>query len=194
VNNKYEAGELAPPTNKVAVSVQVSGPGWTSVNRISLYANGKKIREELIEPISSPGVKWKGSWILPKLKNDVFLVAVAEGPYKHLPFWPLVKPFQPQSPEWKAAIVGCSGAVWMDTDGDGQKTSAYNYASDAWKKSNGNIQTFIKRLASFDEAVAVQAASILQQQGWSLKEPQLEKALEKANMDTKTGFQNFLHE
>jgi hypothetical protein len=49
-------------------------------------------------------------------------------------------------------------------------------------------------LASFDEAVAVQAASILQQQGWSLKEPQLEKALEKANMDTKTGFQNFLRE
>jgi hypothetical protein len=194
VNNKYGAGELAPSTNKVAVSVRVSGPGWTSVNRISLYANGKKIREELIEPIKSPGIKWKGSWILPKFKNDVFLVAVAEGPYTHLPFWPLVKPFQPRSPEWKPAVIGISGAVWMDTDGDGQKTSAFNYASDAWKKSNGNIQPFIKRLASFDEAVAVQAASILQQQGWSLKEPQLQKSLEKATTETKTGFQNFLRE
>jgi hypothetical protein len=194
VNDKYGPGELAPPANKVTVSVQVSGPGWTSVNRISLYANGKKIREELIKPISSPGVKWKGSWILPKFKNDVFLVAVAEGPYTHLPFWPFVKPFQPRSPEWKPAVVGCSGAVWSDTDGDGQKTSAYKYASDTWKKSNGNIQTFIKGLASFDEAVAVQAASILQQQGWSLKEAQLQKALAKANVDTKTGFRNFLRE
>jgi hypothetical protein len=194
VNDKYEAGELAPSTNKVTVSVQVSGPGWTSVNRVSLYANGKKIREELIGPISSPGVKWKGSWILPKFKNDVFLVAVAEGPYTHLPFWPLVKPFQPRSPEWKPAVIGISGAVWMDTDGDGQKTSAFKYASDAWKKSNGNIQPFIKRLASFDEAVAVQAASILQQQGWSLKEPQLQKTLEKATTETKTGFQDLLRE
>jgi hypothetical protein len=194
VNDKYEAGELAPSTNKVTVSVRVSGPGWTSVNRVSLYANGKKIREELIGPISSPGVKWKGSWILPKFKNDVFLVAVAEGPYTHLPFWPLVKPFQPRSPEWKPAVIGISGAVWMDTDGDGQKTSAFKYASDAWKKSNGNIQPFIKRLASFDEAVAVQAASILQQQGWSLKEPQLQKTLEKATTETKTGFQDLLRE
>ena len=194
VNNKYGEGELAPLTNKVAVSVQVSGPGWTSVNRISLYANGKKIREELIEPVKSPGIKWKGSWILPKFKNDVFLVAVAEGPYTHLPFWPLVKPFQPMLPEWKAAVIGISGAVWLDTDRDGQKTSAYHYASDVWKKSNGNIQTFIKRLASFDEAVAVQAASVLLQEGWTMKEPQLQQALEKATADTKTGFQNFLRE
>ena len=192
VNNKYGAGEIAPLTNMLEVSVEVMGPGWTSVNCITLYANGKKIRETKIEPISSPGLKWKGSWILPKFKNDVFLVAIAEGPYTHLPFWPLVKPFQPQSPEWTPSVIGCSGAVWVDSDGDGLQSSAYNYAFNAWKKSKGNIQTLIKSLGLFDEAVAVQAASILQEQGWSTKETQLQKALQKAQPDTRLGFQNFL--
>jgi hypothetical protein len=192
VNNKYGAGEIAPLTNMLEVSVKVMGPGWTSVNCITLYANGKKIRETKIEPISSPGLKWKGSWILPKFKNDVFLVAIAEGPYTHLPFWPLVKPFQPQSPEWTPSVIGCSGAVWVDSDGDGLQSSAYNYAFNAWKKSKGNIQTLIKSLGLFDEAVAVQAASILQEQGWSTKETQLQKALQKAQPDTRLGFQNFL--
>lgn len=191
VNNKYGPGELVPLTNQVVVSVHVLGPGWTSVSRISLYANGKKIREALIEPNNSPGIKWTGSWVLPKFKNDVFLVAIAEGPYKHLPFWPLVKPFQPQSPKWTPSIIGCSGAVWIDTDGDGLPTSAYQYARNALKKSKGNTYILIKLLGSFDEAVAVQAASILQQQGWSLKEPQLQQALLKATKATRSGFQTF---
>lgn len=194
VNNKYGAGELAPSTNEIEVSVEVLGPGWTSVNRITLYANGKKIREALIKPVSSAGVKWKGNWVLPKFKNDVFLVAIAEGPYRHLSFWPLVKPFQPDSPHWTPAVIGCSGAVWIDTDGDGLKTSAFYYANDLWKKSQANIKIFIKLLGAFDEAVAVQAASVLQQQGWSLKERPVQKALKKAKMDTRFGFQNFLQE
>jgi len=194
VNNKYRAGELALTSDNVEVSVEVVGPGWTSVNRITLYANGKKIRDSLFQPIYSAGLKWKGRWVLPKFKNDVFLVAIAEGPYKHLPFWPLVKPFQPQSPEWTPSVIGCSGAAWIDSDGDGLKSSAYSYAFNAWKKSKGNIQKLIKLLGSFDEVVAVQAASILLQKGWSLKETQLQKALQNAQPDTRLGFQNFLQE
>ena len=130
----------------------------------------------------------------PNLKNDVFLVAIAEGPYKHLPFWPLVKPFQPQSPVWTPSVIGCSGTVWIDSDGDGLQSSAYSYALNAWKKSKGNIETLIKLLGSFDEAVAVQAASILRKEGWSLKETELQKALQKAQPDTRLGFQKFLQE
>jgi hypothetical protein len=191
INNKYGAGELAPPTNEVAVSVQVMGPGWTSVNRISLYANGKKIREALVQPINSPGVKWKETWVFPKFKNDVFLVAIAEGPFKYLPFWPLVKPFQPVSSKWTPSVIGSSGAVWIDSDGNGEPTSAYNYAAHAWKKSKGNIHRFIKLLNSYDEAIAVQAASILFEQGL-LKKAQLQKVLHKAHANTRSGFQNFL--
>jgi hypothetical protein len=194
VNNKYGAGELVPASDQVTVSVQVLGPGWTKADRISLYANGKKIREAMITNGNVPGLKWKGDWVLPKFKNDVFLVAVAEGLYKYLPFWPLVKPYQPTSDKWTPAVMGSTGAVWIDSDDDGLRTSAYDYANETWKKSHGDIDKFIQLLGSFDEAVTVQAASILQQHGWTFEEPQLQKALHNADPATKSGFQNYLDE
>ncbi|MGZ8559763.1 MAG: CehA/McbA family metallohydrolase, partial [Chitinophagaceae bacterium] len=194
INNKYGAGELVPPTNQISVTVQVLGPAWTSVSRISLYANGKKIREVKITNKNKPGIKWKETWILPKFKHDVFLVAIAEGPYDYLPFWPLVKPFQPASTKWTPVVIGSTGAVWIDTDGDGLRTCAFQNAKVIWQKSKGNINTFIRLLNSFDEATAVQAASILMEKGWSLEEPGLKKALSIANPGVKKGFQNFLDE
>lgn len=194
VNDKFGAGELVPASNKIKVTVKVLGPGWTSVNKVSLYANGKKIREISVPNGNGPGIKWKGTWILPKFKHDVFLVAIAEGPYKYLPFWPLVKPYQPILPKWTPAVMGSTGAAWIDSDGDGLRTSAWQYANETWKKSKGNIETFIQLLNSFDEAVAVQAASILQESGWSLKEALLQKALSTARPDIRLGFRNYLLE
>lgn len=194
INHSFGAGDLVPPTSQIAITVEVLGPGWTNVNKVVLYANGKKIRETSISNGNKPGIKWKGTWMLPKFKHDVFLVAIAEGPYKYLPFWPLVKPFQPASPKWVPSVMGSTGAAWIDSDGDGLRTSAWQYANTTWEKSKGNIDTFIQLLNSFDEAVAVQAASLLQEKGWSLKEPKLQKALSMAKTDISLGFQNYLSE
>jgi hypothetical protein len=46
-------------------------------------------------------------------------------------------------------------------------------------------------LNSYDEAIAVQAASILFEQGL-LKKAQLQKVLHKAHANTRSGFQKFL--
>ena len=54
------------------------------------------------------------------------------------------------------------------------------------------MNAFIQLLDSFDEAVAVQAASVLHEKGWSLKEPQLLKALSMAKAEIQLGFQNYL--
>jgi hypothetical protein len=194
INNKFGAGQLVPPTNQISVTVRVLGPGWTSVNHVALYANGEKIREAVCANTNQPGIKWTKTWILPKFKHDVFLVAIAEGPYTYQPFWPLVKPFQPASAKWTPAVIGSTGAVWIDSDGDGLRSSAYRYADLVWKKSKGNIDTFIQRLNSFDEATAVQAASILMVKGWSLQEPELKKALSIAMPGVKKGFQKFIDE
>lgn len=194
INNKYGAGELVLPTTKISVTVQVLGPGWTSASRVSLYANGKKIREAKITGTNKPGVKWEGSWVLPKFKQDVFLVAIAEGPYSYLPFWPLVKPFQPVSTQWTPVVIGSTGAAWIDSDGDGLRSCAFQYANLNWQKSKGNINTFIRLLNSYDQATAVQAASILVEKGWSSEEPRLKKALSIASPDVKKGFQVFFDE
>jgi hypothetical protein len=194
VNDKYGAGDLVPPSPKVAVTVQVQGPLWTRVNRVSLYANGIKIREARITDKNKPGIKRKQTWILPKFKHDVFLVAIAEGPYHYLPYWPLVKPFQPVSTKWTPAVIGVTGAVWVDSDGDGRRSSAFQNAKLVWQKSQGNVDTLIRLLNDYDEATALQAASILMEEGWNPEEPNVQKALSNSNPAVKKGFQNFLEE
>ena len=47
-------------------------------------------------------------------------------------------------------------------DGDGKPTSAYQYAQQLMKQTDGEIKPLLRQLASYDEAVAAQAAALLQ--------------------------------
>ena len=49
VNGKYGPGDLAPAAAEVKVAVRVLGPGWTTADKVELYANGHKVREERIK-------------------------------------------------------------------------------------------------------------------------------------------------
>jgi hypothetical protein len=191
VNGRYGPGELAPATDPITVNVRVLGPAWTRADRVVLYANGQKIRESAITTGSAPGVKWSGSWVLPRFPHDVFLVAVAEGPDPALPFWAIAKPYQPLSPEWQGKVFGSSGAVWVDADKDGRLSSAYTYASNLVTRANGNHRQLIRKLASYDEAVAVQVAALLQEQGTTYDSLVVSAALSKAAAATRRGFESF---
>jgi hypothetical protein len=191
VNEKYGAGELSPSSEQIKVTVSVKGPGWIVADRVTLYANGKKIREATIKDKTKAGVKWKHDWLLPKFKQDVFLVAMAEGPYHYLPFWPLVRPFQPRSTVWNPKVMGVSGAIRIAGDGDGRFSCAYKYAVTQWQRAQKDISRFIQSLGHFDEAVAVQAASVLFDEGWKLNERALELALMKGKPFVRQGFEQF---
>lgn len=191
INGRYGPGELAPAADQITVAVRVLGPTWTKAERVTLYANGQKIKEAAITEGGVPGVKWSGSWTLPRPQHDVFLVAVAEGPDPHVPFWPIAKPYQPTSPAWQARIFGSSGAAWVDADGDGSRTSAYAYALQVVARSKGNLRPLLKKLAAYDEAVAVQVAALLQEQGQDLAAPSFSAALAKASPATRRGFDQF---
>jgi hypothetical protein len=194
VDSLYGPGDFVPASDHIAVSVRVLGPGWTQADRISLYANGQKIREAAITEgkENTAGVKWSGTWTLPRPKHDIFLVAIAEGPGNFMPFWPVAKPYQPASPDWIPRVIGSTGAVWIDADRDGYRTSAYAYAKELLKASQGNIHKLIKELTSYDEAVAVQVAALLQEQGRVLTEHDIYMALQQAAPATKAGFQKFI--
>lgn len=192
VDSIYGPGELVPASDQVVVSVRVLGPSWIKANHISLYANGQKIREADFTEENMSGIKWRGTWTLPRPQHDLFLVAIAEGPGTSAPFWPIAKPYQPTSPDWTPRVMGSTGAVWIDADQDGQWTSAYTYAKKLLAASKGDIQEFIKRLSSFDKTVAIQAAALLKEQGWTLKETDLEKALQQAAPSTSAGFKSFM--
>ena len=165
VNGEYGPGDLVPASDEVEVAVRVLGPSWTNTTHVALFANGVKIREaniaEAARGSGDAGVKWSGKWRLPKFKHDAHLAAVATGPGVKELFWPIPRPYQPSSPVWQPYVVGSTGAVWIDADGSGQFTSAFEYATRLVEDSGADFAKLLSRLADYDEAVATQAGRIV---------------------------------
>jgi len=80
-------------------------------------------------------------------------------------YWPIAKPYQPTSPSPQTWVIGSTGAVWLDGDGDGRRTSARGYAERLDRDAGGEWPKLVAALAGYDEAVALQAASLLQSRG-----------------------------
>ena len=187
VDGKYGLGDLAPVAGDVRVAVRVLGPGWATADRVELYANGAKVREAEITDGGKAGVKWAGAWVLPRPRHDLHLVAVATGPGVEGLFWPIAKPYQPASPVVRKRVIGLTGAVWLDADGDGRRTSALDYARKAvgdgadWRKA-------VAALAGHDEAVAAQAAGLLRGRGVSPSAAEVRAAARAAGDAVLRGF------
>ncbi len=116
------------------------------------------------------------------------LVAIASGPGVTAPYWPIPRTYQPTSPDWQPYVIGSTGPVWLDADGDGKWTSAYDYATLAWANSRGAAGDLIKELAGCDAATAVQAASLLARRGRTLLDADLREALQQGSEATREGF------
>jgi len=161
VNGTFGAGDLVPASDSISVDVRVLGPSWLRAETVSLYANGEKIQEETVADQRAAGVKWGGTWTLPRPQHDVFLVAVAEGPSGRLPFWPIARPYQHATPEWNPQVMGLTGAIWIDADGDGRATPARIYAERLIDEASGNLDVVVDLLSDYSEAVAAQVAALL---------------------------------
>jgi hypothetical protein len=196
VAGRYGPGDLAPAGGDLDVEVRVLGPGWTKATRVALYANGVKAREaEIARRPGEPepeGVKWRGTWTLPRMRHDVYLVAVATGPGVTAPHWPTAKPYQPASAEWRPYVLGLTGAVWVDADGSGRFDSAYDYASRVVQSSGGDWAAVVAKLADYDEAVAAQAASLLRARSEDGFDEKARDAIKNASPTVRRGFEAYL--
>ena len=164
-------GELVSPRGALDVRIRVKGPGWSRAERVALYVNGVQVRQEQIQTAAAAGVKWAGTWRLPRPAHDVHLVAIATGPGVAAPYWPTAKPYQPTSIEFTPYVLGLSGAVFVDADRSGTFDSAYEYARR--EVSATHDMPLEMRLGSYDAAVATQAASLLRAQEPGNFEPRL---------------------
>lgn len=169
VNDRYGSGELARiGGDTVKITVQVQGPHWTTASRVQLFANGTVIRETTnpARDNSAPAKKldWKTEWTIPRPDHDVHLVAIATGPGITGPYWKTALPYQPTSPDFEPTSLGCSGAVWLDVDGDGRRSSARDYAEFVVGLSEGKLESILKKLSTYDEATAAQAAFVIHRQ------------------------------
>ncbi len=194
VNGQYGPGDLVPAGEQLTVATQVLGPHWTQAQGVTLYANGVAIRQASLDDEKKPGnrgVIWQGKWKLQRPRHDIFLAVIATGPGVRDLYWPTPKPYQPTSADFTPYTLGASGAVWIDGDGDGRFTSAYEYAQQAVTNSGNDLPLLIRALEPYDEAVAIQAASILRAQGISPRADKLQQALEAASADVQRGFSRY---
>src|SRR5205814_2730628 len=117
-----------------------------------------------------PGVKAALEWTLPPFKHDVHLVAIATGPGVRELYWPIAKPYQPTSSHVRRRVIASSGAVWLDADGDGKRSCAYDYARRLCAGAGDDIPKLVQSLAAYDEAVASQVAGFLHAKGVSVQD------------------------
>lgn len=102
--------ELAVQNNTVKVSVH--SPSWIKPKKVILYANGKEIYSSPITAHDKTGNNVYSRMInIPEISNETILVAVAEGTDPSVPWWPIAKPYQHNSPEVNPIVVGITGPV-----------------------------------------------------------------------------------
>ena len=197
VDREFTSGDLVPAKGDfVTIHVRVLGPAWTSAQRVMLFANGVLLKDAAILSRRlddyPAGVKWTGGWKIRRPKHDVHLVAIAVGPGVDGLYWRTAKPYQPQSISAQTSVLGCSGAVLVDSDGDGQFTSAHDYAKRLIAEQHQELEKIIPRLADFDEAVAVHTAHQLQSSGINLQEERVQSLIKAAPEAVQTGFRRYL--
>ncbi|HKB04571.1 MAG TPA: CehA/McbA family metallohydrolase [Gemmataceae bacterium] len=190
VNDKYGPGDLVPPGD-VKVAVRVLGPSWATADRVTLYANGIQVKEAEVTDGRKPGVKWAGEWTLPRPKHDIHLMAIATGPGDVGLYWPIGKPYQPTGPGVRKRVIGSTGAVWVDADGDGRRTSALEYARWIHTEAGGKWPDVVRALAGYDEAVAAQAAGLLHKAGVAVGDREVRDAARAAGRQVERGFAVF---
>ncbi|NNE90597.1 MAG: CehA/McbA family metallohydrolase [Verrucomicrobiales bacterium] len=99
------------------VTVRVTGPSWANADRVRIFRNGELVRQERGFPRtrSKPGVIFEQTFALSDwdAKPGDFLCAVATGPGILEPWWPMMPPYQPDSPDFEPFVFGMSPAVWV---------------------------------------------------------------------------------
>jgi hypothetical protein len=128
---------------------------------------------------------------LPRFHHDVHLVAIASGPGVRELYWPIARPYQPTSSIVNPRVLGSTGAVWLDADGDGARTSAFTYARRLLREAKGEWPALVRSLSDYDEAVAAQAASLLQARGISPTTAEVREAARKAGPRVERAFQAY---
>lgn len=164
VNQTFRVGDLVSQTDHYVAAIDVMGPSWINADQVEVFVNGRSIavRKLPAKNRAQPGLKATFKVELPiSEKQDAFVVAVVTGPGVTGLHWPLAKPYQPTSPNWKPQSMAITGAIWVDGDGDGERTSAKKYAARLCQAAQNQPHAIIDRLKEYDAAVALHAAAQL---------------------------------
>ena len=193
VDDNFGVGELATGMGKeIGVTVKVYGPSWTNADKVELFSNGVKIREERIKSSAKSVEKADIHWVISRPAHDVYLVAIASGPGVTVPYWPIPRPYQPSSRRWEPRVIGSTNPIWVDADEDKKYTCPRAYAKSVIERTGPDPAKLLPALATFDEVVAAQAASLCQAAGRDIRGLEFQHLLKTATEATQRGFAAFI--
>jgi hypothetical protein len=202
-NTNFGMGDLATGLGPDAhFTVTATGPSWIqptrdSPTKIQIFMNGFSELSYSILP-GNPTDLTKGSagFVLRDLKeapkHDYWIVAVVTAPGVTAPFWAIPRPYQPSSRTWTPKVIGVANPIYIDGDGDGKYTSPRDYAKKLYRKHKDDLRALFKGLRDYDQAVAIQAASLLQANDVDLDSSVIKRLLSRASPTIRRGFSTFL--
>lgn len=95
----------------------VSGPDWATATSLTLFVDGSEVETIAIPEAEgrSAGVKFTRTWRRDRLKvgKGSFLVVVARGPGITEPWWMMMPPYQPDSPDYDPYVFAVSPALFV---------------------------------------------------------------------------------
>ena len=196
VQERWTSGELAQLSGIAApnATVRVRGPHWVQADTITLYLNGKAIQtEKIVEGDRKADVLWERKLTLPKLEHDAYVTAIATGPGVDEVFWRANKPYQADGPEWTPRWIGCSGAVRIDSDGDGRFFTARDYAVRLLADHRTEVSDgLLEALKDFDEATVIQTLSLLNAAGEKVLSDIVSRRFMEAGGVTQRGYRQYM--
>lgn len=161
VDGRFTVGDLATGlAETMEVELVVSGPAWVQADRIELFANGIRIREQALQDNHRAGEKARLTWVLPRPAHDVHLVAIATGPGVTEPFWEIPRPYQATSKTFTPRVIGSTNPIWIDANGDGQFQSAHALAKSLLQRFGIDREKLGEALKQYDGSVVIQVESL----------------------------------
>jgi hypothetical protein len=192
VDGRFTVGDLATNLGETfRVTVIVSGPSWTSADRVQLFANGVKIREQRLQPTTKIE-KARITWTMARPAHDVHLVATSSGPGITSPHGAIPRPYQPSSLVWEPRVFGSTNPIWLDADGDGKFRCARAYARMLVERAGTEPSVLLPALANYDSAVAAQAAGLCQAAGRDVRKMEFTSLLANSAEAVRQGFDAFI--
>lgn len=180
--------------SQAAVELIVYGPSWSAADHVFLYSNGQLVWHQAVAPNENTGVKLRKKVTLTLPSHDAALVAVATGPGVLQPFWEVRKPYQPVSTEWNPMVMGVSSAVWIDGDGDGNRTAPLLHAKRLVERLSDDLPELLKSLADYDASVTLHTLELLRTRGLSVTAPEIGAAFTAAAPHSRNAYRLYISE